>query len=123
MSGTVAHVFVFTAVATSASPYFGKVGKAFVDVWIVGKPAEEAEVIARAHVMDQAWVIESLDRQLQISEAEIGNYRADAQATFYQAKRFGLGAAFVTSPPKDRDDDLVTIEKMRPPPSPSGTSQ
>ena len=123
MSNAIAHVFVFTAVPTSASPYFGKVGKAFVDVWVIGKLPNEAEVAARSHVMDQSWIIESLDRSLDIAEVEIKNYRADAQATFYQAKRFGIGAVFVTSPPVDRDDDVVEIHKMAPPPASSGTSQ
>ena len=123
MSSTIAHVFVFTAVPTSASPYFGKVGKAFVDVWVIGKPSNEAETVARSHIMDQSWIIESHDKSLTISEAEITNYRADAQATFQQAKRFGIGAVFVTSPRVDRDDDVVELHKMTPPHSTPRTHQ
>ena len=123
MSNAIAHVFIFTAVPTSASPYFGKVGQAFVDVWVIGKPPEEAEISARSHIMDQSWIIESLDRSLDISEADIGNYRVDAQATFLQAKRFGIGAVFVTSPPVDREDDVVEVHKMVAPPPPNEIPQ
>ena len=115
MPHAIAHVFVFNVSPTSASQFFGKVGKTLADVWVIDKTRVESEMIARAHILDQAWIINELTEEREISERDIGTYREDARATFAKAKHFGVAAVFVSAPPEDRDDDLVEIHRMNPP--------
>jgi hypothetical protein len=111
----VAEVFVLKVAPSPGSPYLGKIGSAVAEIWITGKPKEECEAVARAYVMEHSWLVELVQQKLEISEADIHRYRPDAQASFRAAKERGISAVFVTSPPVDREDNIVEIHHMEPP--------
>lgn len=111
----VAHVLVFEVYPAPGSEFAHTVGRGLADVWLVGHPAQDCEALARAFIMEYGWLVRSLERRVEISEGEIPRYRPDAQASFRQAKAHGISAAFVTSPPVDREDNIVEIRHMEPP--------
>ncbi|MDD5271389.1 MAG: hypothetical protein PHU14_01595 [Methylovulum sp.] len=117
---TFAFVYVFDVMPTSGSTFFGQVRKALADVWVCHLSEEEAEAKARAYILDQSWLIQSLQRTLKIEEKNIPDYRPEAQVLFYQAKAHGISAGFASVPLVDREGNTVEICRMAPPLHQSG---
>lgn len=115
------YVFVYHAKPTKGSPEFEAVGGAHVDIWVYDVSRESADLRARSYLMDLAWQVLEVERELVLNDEQIVDYREDAQANYFQAKTRGISAFFAAYPPVDRDDDVVVIRPLGKTPDGSGS--
>lgn len=106
---SVVYVFVYEVVPTKGSKEHGVVGRASADIWVLSSNREEAEIKAKAYIIDLLWNILYLERELVISDDDIHRYKPLARESYKHAKNHGVYGSFVGSPPEDREDDVVEI--------------
>ena len=115
------YVFNYHVEPTKGSFEHGKVGGAYVDIWVHESSREVAETKAISYLMDRAWQIIKVESELTMNDEQILDCREDAQANYRQAKKQGLSAFFSAYPPTDREDRIVEIFSIKKPPNSSGT--
>lgn len=97
--------FAFDAVPSSASPNATDLAGGKVHVFVHTGRAEDAEGIARAHVMDFAWVITGVEHALGPLPENMPGWDPGIVALRHKAERVGVASEFVTWPKEERPED------------------
>ena len=106
------YVFVFEAIPTKGASEYGKIGGAHVDIWVLESSRNKAEVKAKSFLIDYSCDIVKLENEFVMNDDLIVQYREDAQANYYKAKKEGISAFFSAWPLVDHEDDFVEISSM-----------
>jgi len=115
------YFFIFDAVPTSASPRAQDVGGGEITVFVDAPDGENAEVIARSHVLDYGWRIRQVLQARGPVPAQIPGLAPDAAALLRKAEREGVASLFVAWKKEPGDPDgPVEIRSIGPPAAGSG---
>lgn len=97
--------FVFDAVPSSASPNASDIAGGKINVFVSTERAEDAEGIARAHVMDYAWIITGVEEARGPVPDHIPGLDAGVIALRAKAEREGVASEIVAWPKEERPED------------------
>ena len=107
------YFFIFEAKPTSASPSAHDIAGGMANIFVTASSRQEAETRARAHLLEYAWVVKSLDTALEPTPEQIARLDRGAIALHRKALREGLASEFTTWRKKEgKDDDPVELRMM-----------
>ena len=110
------YFFIFEVEPTSASPRAQDIKASLANIFVMAPSHAEAEARARAHLMEYAWVVKSLDTAVEPSLERIAQCDASVIALHQKALREGLASEFVAWPKVEgKDDDPIEIRLLGPP--------
>lgn len=97
--------FVFDGVPSSAAPNTSDVAAGKINVFVRCDHADDAEGIARAHVMDYAWVITGVEHARGPMPDHIPGLDPSLVALREKAERLGVASEFIVWPKVERHPD------------------
>lgn len=109
---------------TSASPQAADIKAAIAHVWVVDETIGAAEIKARSHLLDYAWIPTSIEYALEPTPEQIAQLDEEEQALHRRALREGIASLFLAWPKiEGRDDDPIEIRSMGAPKIPDDGGQ
>jgi hypothetical protein len=120
------HVYCFSIPCepTSASPQAADVRAAIAEVWVVDKSISAAEIKARSHLLDYAWIPTSVQHALEPTPEQIARLDESSQALRRKALRQGVASLFVAWPKiEGREDDPIEVRSFEVPLKPTDREQ
>jgi hypothetical protein len=101
------------AVPTSAAANAADVASASVLTFVIADSQAEAEAMARAAIIGQAWVVQGISSFLQPTDEQIAGLDTDIKAIYQQALIHKIGQVFVAHPKvPGQPDDPIQIRSL-----------
>jgi hypothetical protein len=104
--------FVMNAEPTAAAPNTEDVKYALVHIWVMSSSREEAEIRARAYLMDYAWIVKEVEFECAPDSGQIAHLDIDEKSNYLKAAKSGLSADFLTVPKVDRPGEEIEIRPV-----------
>jgi len=112
--------FVINAEPTAAAPNTEDIKYALVHIWVMSSSRKEAEIRARAYLMDYAWVVKEIEFESETTAEQLARLDTSERLNYLKAARNGLSADFLCVPKIDRPGDEIEIRSVYHPENPKG---
>jgi len=87
---------------------------AYVNVWVVAKTMDDAEILARDHLLSQSWLVTQVEIRFEPNPAQLAVLGPIETASYRKAQRQGISAIFQAWPHRPEDVDGIEICALPP---------
>lgn len=111
--------FLIECEATSGTPRAADIAGAQAEVWVVADSLADAQIKARSHLLDYAWLPKTVERAFQPTPEQIALLDAQSRALHRKAILQSVASAFLAWPKiAGADDDPIETRSLGEPPIP-----
>ena len=116
--------FSIACTPTAGSARATDIKSADADVWVLEESMAAAEIKARSHLLDYAWVPTSIEIAIEPTPEQIERSGKDTQALHRKALQKGVASMLIASPKAEgQEDDPIRIRSMGAPLTPTDRKQ